>query len=391
MSLILDSLKKINSSKKTGSAVPPSLLNLKPAGRKQGPKKSLLVLLAVALVGFLIVLFMPTGEKYTINAAAPIAVQPQPQTQAQAPEQESAAVPVPEPAHPIPVQQAAPIEQEPQTPARTAPEFDPTAANKQRLAAMVGLPEINSPAPTQQPTAAPAIPVQQQEQAPQQTAPAQPQQAIESNPSFVLTGRAKRDYDAKVQYNTLTSQAASALRTGNNRKAEDFYTKALAEKVTKPSLTGLLTAKIRQGKLNEVQGVINNNPYSADAAVISAAALEMSSLGYNTQALDLLSDNASKTGNGELYYTAGIIQENAGNFSKAETAYQKAVKSVPGDSYFLYAYARILDVQQKYDEAVKNYTRIAEMPSADDKLRTNAKDRAQAIEAYLSALSTQSK
>lgn len=381
MSLILDSLKKVNSTKKTGSAVPPSLLNLKPSGGKgKGPRKSLLVLLAVAVIGFLIVLFIPTGDsRYKVNAAADVAQN------------------IPQPAQPIPVSKPAeepkpePVRQQ-TAPVAKLPEFDPTAANKQRLAAMNSLPEINKPAPMPAPAAAPVPETQQTaptpmpETAPQPTAvPAQP--TPQSNPSFVLSGRAKREYDRKIEYNTLTAQASSALRSGNNRKAEEFYTKAMAEKVTKPTLTGLLTAKIRLGKLNEIQGIINNNPYTADASVISAAALEMYEMGYSERALDLLAGNSSGTGGGQIFYTAGIIQENTGDYGKAEIAYRRAVQLNPGDGYFLYAFARSLDVQQKYDEAVKNYTRLSEMPSADSGLRANAQQRAAAIQAYLDAVS----
>jgi hypothetical protein len=377
MSLILDSLKKVNSTKKSGSAVPPSLLNLKPSGGKgKGPRKSLLVLLAVAIIGFLIVLFMPTGDsRYKVNAAADVAQD------------------IPQPAQPVPVSKPA-VEPKPEpamphtAPVTKSPEFDPTAANKQRLAAMNSLPEINKPAPLPATAAAPVPETQQPAPTPMPDAAQQPsavpaQHIQQSNPSFVTAGRAKREYDRKIEYNTLTAQASSALRSGNNRKAEEFYAKAMAEKVTKPTLTGLLTAKIRLGKLNEIQGIINNNPYTADASVISAAALEMYEMGYSERALDLLAGNSSGTGGGQIFYTAGIIQENTGDYGKAEIAYRRAVQLNPGDGYFLYAFARSLDVQQKYDDAVKNYTRLAEMPSADSGLRANAQQRAAAIQAYL--------
>lgn len=387
MSLILDSLKKVNSTKKSGSAVPPSLLNLKPSGgRGKGPRKSLLVLLAVAVIGFLIVLFMPTGDsKYKVNAAADVAQK------------------IPQPAQPVPVSKPSeepnPKPAKPQTaPMAQSPEFDPTAANKQRLAAMNSLPEISRPAPLPVPQA--AVPVPETQQPAQTPAPetSQPQQqtpaavpAQRTSQPFVLSGRAKKEYDRKIEYNTLTAQASSALRSGNNRKAEEFYAKAMAEKVTKPTLTGLLTAKIRLGKLNEIQGIINNNPYTADTSVISAAALEMSEMGYSDRALDLLSGNSSGTGGGQIYYTAGIIQENTGDYVRAETAYRRAVQLNPGDGYFLYAFARSLDVQQKYDEALKNYTRLAEMPSAENGLRTNAMQRASAIQSYLDAADRKTK
>ncbi|MGE4267948.1 MAG: tetratricopeptide repeat protein [Deferribacterales bacterium] len=371
MSLILDSLKKVNSTKKAGNAVPPSLLNLKPSGgRGKGPRKSLLVLLAVTVIGFLAVLFIPTGDsRYKVNAADDIKKD------------------IPQAAQPVAVKTPATDIQPKEAP---APEYDPTAVNRQRLAAMNSLPEINKPGP-----AAAAVPIPE----PQQTAPApipEPQPAApaavpaqtvqQSNPSFVLTGRAKKEYDRMIDYNTMTAQAASALRSGNSRKAEEFYAKALTEKVTKPSVTGLLTAKIRQGKVNEVQNVLNNYSYTADSSVISAAALEMSDMGYTEQALNLLSANSSKAGSGQIYYTAGIIQENSGDYAKAETAYKKAVQNVPGDSYFLYAYARILDVQKKYEDALISYARLAEMPSAESGLRNSAQQRAAAIQTYLDSI-----
>ncbi|WP_277656652.1 tetratricopeptide repeat protein [Seleniivibrio woodruffii] len=390
MSLVLDSLKKVNSSNRKGGAVPPSMLNLKPSGRRgKGPRKSLLVLLAVAVIGFMIVMFMPAGSDYKVNAAAdavPMAAEPvvqSPDASAPAPRK----APEPQTAQPV---QPAPVQQPPM--AEKAPEYDPTAANQQRLAAMRSLPEIHKPAglepqqsapmPPQTPAAAPAQP----ETPAQPEVQAAPKPTVQSNPSFVLSGKAKREYDRKSEYNTTVAQAAEALRNGNNRRAEEFYSRALAENATKPVLTGFLTAKIRQGKLNEVQPVIDNHPYLADASVVSAAAMEMSSLGLDQQALSLLNSNTRKSGSGQIYYTAGLIQENAGDFDKAETAYQKAVHAAPGDAYMLYAYARILDIQKKYGEAVNAYEKLASIPSADDAMKNNAKARAALLKNYMSSL-----
>jgi len=386
MSLVLDSLKKVNSSNRKGGAVPPSMLNLKPSGKRgKGPRKSLLMLLAVAVIGFMIVMFMPAGNDYKVNAAAD-AVPPAAEPVVQTPEPQQ--TPQPQTAQPV---QPAPVQQQPAA-AAAAPEYDPTAANQQRLAAMRSLPEIHKPAGLEPQQTAP-MPVQTPEASPAQpAAPIQPEvqaapkPAIQSNPSFVLTGRAKREYDRKSEYNTTVSQAADALRNGNNRRAEEFYSKALSENATKPVLTGLLTAKIRQGKLNEIQPAIDDFPYLADASVVSAAAVEMSSLGLDQQALSLLNSNTRKSGSGQIYYTAGLIQENAGDFDKAETAYQKAVHAAPGDAYMLYAYARILDIQKKYGDAVIAYEKLAAIPSADDTMKNNAKARAALLKNYLSGL-----
>lgn len=409
MSLIIDSLKKIKSSSvKSGGSVPPSLLNLSPKGGGKKPSTALLVLLAVALLGLLFIIFMPMNDSSDYQVSAParnntVNQQTTPMQTAQAPAPQQNKYP-----DPLPVQ----TEGEPSlagqnvadAPAQDA-QFDPTAANKKRLEAMKSLPEIigqvyQQPKKIEAPKDALGVlanagiipanpsdkPVEQIQVNNGQQIVQQQQPVQHQNPVFVAetyaSKKAKAEYERRIDYNTKSSQAAAALAKGDNRKAETLYTELMKTKATKEGLNNLLTAKIRMGKVNELDRTIQEYKSTADSAVISNAALEMNKYGMSIQALAFLANYTDISGSGQIYYAAGIIQDQAGNLARAESAYEKALDMSPADPYFLYAAARNKDIQKKYEQAVTLYAKLQQV-SAESSIKSNAKSRMDAINDYL--------
>ncbi|MGE4318559.1 MAG: hypothetical protein AB7E96_06595 [Deferribacterales bacterium] len=403
MSLIIDSLKKITKPAVSRSSVPPSLLNLSPASSSKSSKLLLGILIFSALV-FLATFFLPDGSsKYQVRPA-PV------QTQTT-------------PAQPQP-------EQTVQNEIEPGPQYDPTAANRQRLLTMQGLPEINKQRSAEQSTqtADPAgnhkmtsmMPPQHQNTAEPQTA--QPQQALpqitqpqndqpqltpamqphvtayqpaqtpvyHSNPSNILTGRAKQEYDNKIDYNTRLAQASEALDAGNYRKAEELFSGLLSEKQSKYTLSGLLSARIRAGMTEEVIPAIEKYKRSADASVICSAATELNRLGQSSYALDLLSRYSGMQNSGQIFYTAGLIQESLGNNTNAESSYAKASAASPADPYYMYAMARNKDLLGKYKESIELYKNVIRLGGTES-IRKLSADRIQQLTDYIRSTETAEK
>ncbi len=392
MSLILDSLKKITKPAVSRSSVPPSLLNLSPSSHSR-PNKVLLGLLVFSVLAFAATFFLPDGSSdYQVR---PAPEKPQ-------------SVPVPDqPAQTVKTE-TSPVQQ-----------YDPTAANRQRLLTMQGLPEMNTPGGSAQPDSAqkadpagnhkltsmmppqhqpqdPALPqTAQPQQIPvtqSQTAAYEPQQApvYHSNPSNVLTGKAKQEYDDKIDYNTRLSQASEALDAGNYRKAENLFSGLLSEKQSKYTLSGLLSARIRAGMTEEVIPTIEKYKKSADASVICAAANELSKLGQSSYALDLLSRYKELPNNGQIFYTAGLIKESTGNNAGAESSYAKATAASPADPYYMYAMARNKDVLGKYKESIELYKNVIKLGGTDS-IRKLSAERIQQLTDYIRATESAAK
>lgn len=429
MSLVLDSLKKIKTSQNTaGASVPPSMLNLAPKGQKKGPSRVLLIILAFVFVGTMIIFFMPTQKNYkieppaTTGATAPQAktaqpVQPQSamiQQPAQSTAPQQVQIPAQQPAQQLP---AMPPAIQPITPQRTPQ----TVVQKGQYPQSYSMPQMETP--NQQPAQQQVQPQQRQAYRQQQTQlpdngeaafnaiiqqaqqagrtqngmPSDGQQQIyqpqaqqmyvpqveqKSNPAYTMTGRQKQEYLEKVNYNTLTSSASDALNRGNNNRAEQLFAQALSERPNKSNLNGLLTAKIRQGKVNDVSVYLKKFSREADTGVICSAANEMAQQGMYKRALGLLGQYAGRAGSGQIYYTEGLIHEASGDTAGSEDAYARALRMSPNDSYIIYAAARNKDMLHKYGEAINLYRKIDNL-QADDDLKQNARTRASVLSEYL--------
>ncbi|XOB66310.1 hypothetical protein ACMC5R_06000 [Deferribacteres bacterium DY0037] len=196
----------------------------------------------------------------------------------------------------------------------------------------------------------------------------------------------KKKTDSKVHYNALLGMSDRAFEKGNYQKSAENLTKALQMRETKMSVLKLVRVKLAMGKPEEVNRVLEAYPDTVDDKLIASAASYAGSVGYNAYALNLIDSYAGVfSGSSALYYSAGQIYEDLKNYPMAESAYSEAVRLSPFDSYYKYAYARILDINEKHEDALKEYLDISE--SASDKtILIQSRKRAEILEAYLTGI-----
>lgn len=376
MSLVIDNLKKLK--KQSGDAgVPPGLINLAPRQRSKGPSRILLLLLAVSLAGGAYVFFFMDTDTAVYRPAPPV---------------RTAAAPKPAPK---PTPQPAPVQRQPLVMPVPAPQMPAVneADIKARIEAAVKEAmqdaekrRMQTPAEPEQKTPETVQPPMKMAEV-QMPVPAAEKQAEAVAESVavkpVMSDEQRREFDKKIEYNTITATADRALADRNYAKAAEYYRKALSLKPSSANLANLLTAKIGLGDPDSVDGLLKTFRSSVDDRAISAAALEMSRVGYPEKGLLLLEKYTGEFDtDGRLYYAAGQVQETRGDTLRAENAYKRASSMFPADPYYAYAYARMLDTNEKYDEAVVQYRKAASL-NPDGEIASNAASRASAITAYL--------
>jgi tetratricopeptide (TPR) repeat protein len=438
MSLVLDNLKKLKKQSGAGS-VPPGMINLAPKRKKKGPNKVLLILLVFAIVGFgLTFLLDDGGNKYTVappvrtvNKPKPAAKPPVNQPAQQPAETADAGAPPSEAANPAEDEAAiqaridAAVQKALQQ--KDAADMDTIeksrTENKSRIAVMKGLPEqakpktvqASTPAPAQKETPAaeapaaektadgkisadPSVLMQQAKNLSQQpvesqatAAPAETAAVAEPAAKPAMTEEQRAAYKKKVEYNTMIIVGDRALNSGSYQKAVENYEKAMSQKPTPALLVRLVKSRLSVGDADGAVRTVDKYKKHLDDSVLSVIASELDDAGFKNQSLSLLgSYQGVFETDSKLYYTAGQIHEKHSDYAKAEAAYGKASELLPADGYYAYAYARMLDTNKKYEEAVKAYNDTLRLNIKTD-IRVPALNRSVTLSNYIKMLKEQEK
>jgi len=400
MSLVIDNLKKLKKHSANGS-VPPGMINLAPKKRSNRPSIGLLALLVISIIGAGVVFYIGSGST-SYKVAPPVRVADKPSMKKPAAE---APKPTPEADIQARIDAAVSKALEDSDKEIEAKVKSTRAANIQRMTAVDALPKPADTKPKQTET----LPMPRQSPntgVMEQVTNIQALQRIANNPESVdtpsaksepvaqkpakpiLTDSQRKEFKQKVQYNTLVTMADRALKNGEYERAIENYSKALSSKPSPANLVNMLKAMIRKGDMNSVEAELLKFSKIADERVISVTAMEMAQVGQKERGLDLLRNYLGKFDNdGRLYYSAGQIHENAKDYMRAETAYGKAVELLSVEPYYIYSYARMLDINNKYDNAIAQYTKIESL-QADENLKKNASARAAVLSDYLQKLKT---
>lgn len=210
--------------------------------------------------------------------------------------------------------------------------------------------------------------------------------AVKTADSFKESEK-RKIYTKKLSYNTKTAEGDRALKAGNYRSAAEFYRAALELKDSPVTLAKLFRADLRSGSIEEFKNDLRRYGALADEKIIAGAAKDTAAAGYLPEAVELLRGYKETFADRGLYhYTLGQLNELEGDYVAAELSYREAVKAYPDDAYYLYACARNLDLQSRYEEAAEIYSRVAGM-TADSELTGNSKARAADLNAYLETIS----
>ncbi|PLX65884.1 MAG: hypothetical protein C0603_12985 [Denitrovibrio sp.] len=410
MSLIIDNLKKLKKQSDQVN-VPPGMINLAPKKRGKMPNIGLLAVLGLSIVGAAIVFFIGSGSSTNYTVTPPI------RTAKTTPTNTPKTQPIKQQAQ---VAQTSPKVTEAEIKARidaavdkavqdAAKDFEEkikstTDANVRRLGDVDALPSQAKPevvvkrplkAPEVKKTSTPNGIIDQVNNVKALQAgldmpngselPGEPEpESIVQKPAKpVLTDEQRRKFNKKINYNTLMATANRALEDKRYDKAIENYEKVLKIKATPASLASLLKARIGKGDISLISADLKKHKRAASAKVIAFTATELNSVGYTADSLSLLKDNLGKFSNdGKLYYTAGQIHEEKKDYERAEIAYGKAVDMVYVEPYYVYAYARLLDTNKKYEMAIEMYNRLGEL-QADSGLKITASNRAMALSEYI--------
>jgi len=415
MSLVLDSLKKIKRSTQKGS-VPPGLVNLAPRRRGGRPNKTLLLLLGLAAAGFAVVFFLDdSGRQYKVTPPA--------QTAAGSFSEKSAEVSAPAPKPNVSAQQQTDPAENPsqddfqakldaavqdalkKSDANLEAKINRiTSVNSQRLAALENLPQpaqqkiIEEESAQDMKTASASIEEKGAETITEskemlenlpgndgggaQTSGAYPAESVQT-PRPVMSEEQRAEFSKKIIYNNTVAQAEKALNSGRYSKAAELFQEAISQKKSSANLANLLLAYVRMGDTARVYEMSKKYSSFLTKDAVSAAAIEMSKLGQHTQGLSYLKSMLGHFDNDAvIYYTAGIINEMDKNNEKAEAAYQKAVELAPVEPYYIYGFARILDINKKYAQAAAEYSKIQPLV-AEPELKKNASERANTLRDYI--------
>lgn len=412
MSLVLDNLKKLKK-KSAGGSVPPSMVNLAPKKRRTGrPGPVLLILLVLSLIGSGIVFFLDSGDR-TYKVTKPAREKAQPvRKAAEAPKTQPAEQKPPAPAFTAEALQsridAAVTEALKKAEQDFAGKLESAReANIQRAQNIDSLPEPferktikkTQPEPEQEPVAKPEAEgdnfsrgIQSQldnikanrygaEQTGQQ--PEKDTEEAERPMRRVMSDAQRAEFEKKIKYNTLASTGERYLREGRYDRASENFEQALEIKQTEAGLANLIKAKIGRGDYQSVSLLLRRYSGLVNAKIVSAAAFDLESAGFSEQALGLLSGYTGVFENdGVLYYAAGQINERDGNFQRAEAAYRRASELFPADAYYLFALARMLDVNGRLAEAAEFYKKVSTLDTAEEIKRSSA-EREAMISEYL--------
>lgn len=407
MSLTLDNLKKLKK-QQAGGSVPPGMINLAPKQKSKKPSPVLIVLLLFAIAGFGVVMFLSAGgSKYA--ATDPVTL--------------NGTKPVGQPVQTAPERQNTPVTK--QTPAKTpsagiAAKAEPAISEEdiqKRIDEAVrtalansdktvnDMIQSNRDANIQRAGMIDKLPSQAGENKEMPQTKAKPAESIRKAESTlsaaiadepeaksvkpVISDKQRKEFNKKIQYNTTLAIADRAFADRNYQKAIDNYNSAMRQKATQPTLLNLIRAKLKIGDVRSVAPLISRYGYVVDAKGLSIAALSMSDAGYPASAQQLLSDYKSTMENSSvLYYTSGQIYEKNGKAIQAEQEYAEAHRELPADPYYAYAYARALDINKKYKEALEMYIYV--VGQAGGEIKVNAESRAAVLSSYLRMLEKES-
>ena len=175
--------------------------------------------------------------------------------------------------------------------------------------------------------------------------------------NFEIITPEKREYI----FNKYLLTADKYYLKGQNKKAIEFYEKALYLKSDISVLNVLLHLYIQEGKVNQVVKVLKSLKISSENEdMVSGLIIEMIDSGYKKEANQILSELINKDKTGYLLYSKGYLEEKNNNLKEALSFYQKAYEKNKKDPFISYSYGKLEEKNKNYEKALKIYKDIIE-------------------------------
>ncbi len=171
-----------------------------------------------------------------------------------------------------------------------------------------------------------------------------------------------------VDYATILSKADRYFEQGKYQKSLNEYLKLYNQ--NKKTDIMLINISYLMGRTKNIKN-FQNLLKSEDEKEIPLYAFGIGSIEIDEDiiAKDILIKNLKYSQEGYLDLLLGYIYEKNGDILKALNFYKNAYLKNSKNIYFIYAYARALDIQKKYQKAYKYYKKILEY--ADNKKNNN--------------------
>ena len=161
-------------------------------------------------------------------------------------------------------------------------------------------------------------------------------------------------------YDTLIKNAENAQKNKNYAAVAKYYEKAYN---IRPD--DLLSGRIANAYLDlgdaesALNTVITNGLRNSN--MLSRIIIKMIRMGCMTDAAKLVQFTTTLPTDGRLLYTEGYFYEKEKKYDQAAESYRKAFSIDTNEPIYLYSYARALDLNKDYENALKNYTLVLKM------------------------------
>ncbi len=193
-------------------------------------------------------------------------------------------------------------------------------------------------------------------------------------PPPIINKQAKTKH---VDITFLLAKANSYLYNGNYQKAISIFEEILKYKKDRDILNNILVLSIRTGKISNIYKLSQKYISLINNDIATNIVVELIKIKRPNEAFKFLKLLREK---GKMPYLAyGILYESTGSFNKAKIFYKEAYYKNPYNVKAAYYYARSLDINGNYKQALKIYKMAAKLAN-DKNLKRIIIDRIKVLE-----------
>ena len=176
--------------------------------------------------------------------------------------------------------------------------------------------------------------------------------------------------------------AVAYLNEGNYDRAINEYLEALKYKEDKKLLENLLILLIKRGKIKTAEELVKEYDIASDDSLMFKFIIGLLKYRYINVAKRYIDSYKPKEKPYLSAFLKGLYYEMKGDLDNALVYYREAYNNSEYDPLIFYSYARILELKNKYKEALSVYDRIYKF-SNNKKLKEIALERIQILEGLL--------
>ena len=175
---------------------------------------------------------------------------------------------------------------------------------------------------------------------------------------------------APMNINTLLYLADRSYREGNLEKSREYYEKAFRLKEEERIANNLLVIYVRLGEYVKADALVRK--FGSEELAYTYI-MELSKKDKR-KALKVTERYLSLDRKGLIHFARGYIYEGEGDRERALEEYRKAYSRDRSNPYFGYNYARLLELNRRYREALKVYEEL-EKEELEPRIKSIVRER----------------